>query len=65
MTEPLDTPMADKQPVLALTVYCMDSQINIVEKLKEAIEYISSLTPQEFEGRKDINGMIVKIINLI
>lgn len=52
------------EPVLALTIYAMDEQTKIIEKLKEAISYVSSLTPKEFEGRKEQNGIIIKIVNL-
>lgn len=53
------------EPILALTLYAMDSQVAIVEKLSEALEYIRSLTPLEFEGKHvDKNGSVIKIVNL-
>lgn len=53
-----------KDPILALTIFCMQDQVTMIEKLQEALEYIKSLTPNEFEGKHEVKGSIIKIINL-
>jgi len=62
----LDTPLVndEKQPVLALTLHCVDTQLAILEKLTEAHEYIRGLTEKEFEGIHRTNGIVIKIVDL-
>jgi hypothetical protein len=65
ITTAISNPTAkESEPVLALTVYCMAEQQQIISKLKDALEYITSLTPNEFENRHEKDGVIIKIFKL-
>lgn len=54
-----------KEPILALTLHCMDSQLKILEKIDEVREYIKGLTPKQFEGlHREVPGVVIRIVDL-
>lgn len=57
--------MKNKQePVLAVTIYALETQAKVIEKLNEVLEYMKSLTEKEFEAKHVTNGCIINVVNL-
>lgn len=55
-----DTPQTPT-PTVHINMYCIGSQTETVEQFNKAMNHIRGLTPKEFEGTHEFEGVTIKI----
>lgn len=65
MSEQLDSPMVEAEvkppPRVYINMFCDGGQVLAVEKFKVAMNELAGLTPTEFEGDHELEGVTIKI----